>query len=293
MIVSASYRTDVPALYGRWFAARLSAGWAEAPSPYGGPPTRVDLAGAQAFVFWTRNAAPFRPVLEQLAGERRPFVVQYTLTGYPRAIEAAVPAAEASVGVMRALARAHGGRAVVWRYDPVLLSAATGPAWHEANFAHLAASLKGTVDEVVTSFLEPYAKTRRNLRAAGIDAVAPPEEEKRALVRRLAATAAENGMRLTLCTQPALAGAEIGPARCIDAARLSDVAGRPIAARTKGNRPGCLCAESRDVGAYDTCPQGCAYCYAVGSRARARAAARGHDAAQPRLGGHAAAPAGG
>ena len=81
-------------------------------------------------------------------------------------------------------------------------------------------------------------------------------------------------MRLTLCTEPEFADSEIGPARCIDAERLSDVAGRPIAAREKGNRPGCLCAESRDIGAYDTCAQGCVYCYAVSNAERAAGSLR-------------------
>ena len=93
MIVSASYRTDIPALYGRWFAQRLAEGWAEAANPYGGPAARIDLAAAEGFVFWTRNAAPFLPMLDRLARGRRPFVVQYTLTGYPRVLEAAVPRA--------------------------------------------------------------------------------------------------------------------------------------------------------------------------------------------------------
>lgn len=30
----------------------------------------------------------------------------------------------------------------------------------------------------------------------------------------------------------------------------------------KGMRPGCHCIESRDIGAYDTCLNGCKYCYA-------------------------------
>jgi hypothetical protein len=80
-------------------------------------------------------------------------------------------------------------------------------------------------------------------------------------------------MALTLCTQPDLAGNGIDAARCIDGHRLSRIAGSEIAAKQKGNRPGCLCAESRDIGAYDSCVQGCAYCYAVRSPAAALAAA--------------------
>ena len=51
-----------------------------------------------------------------------------------------------------------------------------------------------------------------------------------------------------------------------------------LAAKTKGNRPGCLCAESRDIGAYDSCPHGCVYCYAVRAPKMAKARFRAHDA---------------
>ena len=32
--------------------------------------------------------------------------------------------------------------------------------------------------------------------------------------------------------------------------------------RHSGNRPGCRCMENRNIGDYDTCPNGCKYCYA-------------------------------
>jgi len=290
MIVSASYRTDIPALYADWFRRRLAAGFVRVANPYGGADYRVSLApgDVDAFVFWTRNAGPFAAALDDVRARGVPFVVQFTATAYPRLIEPGTLDAEAACAQMRALAARFGPRALVWRYDPIAVSAATPPAWHRANFARLAKALGGASDEAVISFVEPYRKTARNLAAAlgraGLEWRDPPADEKRALVDALRAIAAENGMRLTLCTQPQLAGdSGADAARCIDAARLSDVVGRAIAARTKGNRPGCLCAESRDIGAYDTCAQGCAYCYAVGSRTRAQAALKTHDPAAERL----------
>jgi len=105
------------------------------------------------------------------------------------------------------------------------------------------------------------------------------------LLDRLAAVALDQGMAPTLCSQPELLGPGLGEARCIDAERLADVAQRPIAARESGNRPGCRCALSRDIGAYDTCPHGCVYCYAVADRDRAVANFREHDPEAEMLGG--------
>ena len=289
MIVSASYRTDIPAFYGDWFRARLDAGHALVANPYGGADYRVALGpeAVEGFVFWSRNPAPFRPVLEQLAGQRRPFVLQFTITGYPRVLESAVPASDTAVALLCDLAGRFGRRTIVWRYDPILISGLTHEAWHDENFARLAGGLAGSVDEVVLSFTQLYAKTGRNLAAAakrhGFAWRDPDDEVKRSIIARLAERAAENGMQATICAQPHLLAGLTRPAICIDAARLSDVAGRTIGARTKGNREACACHESRDIGAYDSCPQGCAYCYAVRDPAKAKARLKSHDPAGERL----------
>ena len=184
---------------------------------------------------------------------------------------------------MRRLRQRFGPRAVVWRYDPVVLAEPLLDAgWHTGNFRALARHMAGLTDEVVVSFMQPYAKTRRHLAplAASGNLVwrDPALSEQAALVRELSGIAHRHGLRLTLCTQPALAEtAGLPAAACIDAARLSDVAGHAIPHRIKGNRPGCLCAESRDIGGYDTCPHGCLYCYAVGDHAAARRYRRRHD----------------
>ena len=282
MIVSASYRTDIPAFYADWLLRRLRAGYCRVANPYGGGAHDVSLApdAVDGFVLWTRNMAPLMPDLDAV---RRvaPFIVQFTLTGYPRALEASVINADEAVEQLRELRRRFGARVAVWRYDPVVFTAEWDAAAHEAQFAVLARRLKGSVDEVVVSVMHPYQKTRRNLdRAArrhGFLWRDPPAEEKRHLLHSLAAIAQEEGLAPTLCSQPELLGPGLGEARCIDAARLADVAQHPIAAPTGGNRPGCRCALSRDIGAYDTCPHGCVYCYAVADRDRAVANFRKHD----------------
>ncbi len=283
MIVSASYRSDIPAFYAEWFARRRAAGYCRVANPYGGAPYRVPLAGpeVEGFVFWTRNAAPFLPVLDSLAAEGLPFVVQYTVTGYPRALEPAVPPAERGVDLIRALAERYGRRSVVWRYDPVLITSLTDAAWHQETFRRLAANLAGACDEVVLSFAQIYAKTRANTeraaRAQGFSWEDPEPEAKCALLAGLAEIARASEIEPSLCAQPELTGAGIRPARCIDAERLSAVAGRAITVRRKGNRPGCHCTESRDIGAYDSCPHGCVYCYAVRRQGLAKACYRAQD----------------
>jgi hypothetical protein len=287
MIVSASYRTDIPAFYGRWFLNRFRAGWAKAVNPYGRQVSTIPLRrGVDGFVFWTRNPGPFLEVLTEIRRAELPFVLQVTLTGYPRALERSVIEQERSAGLMEDLARTHGPRVVVWRYDPILATSLTPLDWHHENFARLAARLDGITDEVSVSFATLYRKTERNLAAAGrahrFGWSDPAPEDKRALLGEMARQAAGHGIRLTLCSQPDLLAAGIAPSSCIDARRLEDVAKgwgltRLIGAKVKGNRPGCLCFESRDIGEYDTCPHGCAYCYAVNARTLAKRRHAEHD----------------
>ncbi|NQW11618.1 MAG: DUF1848 domain-containing protein [Alphaproteobacteria bacterium] len=279
MIVSASYKTDIPAFYRFWFEARLADGVARAINPWGGRMFEVplDRASVDGFVFWTRNVEPFLPTLDRLHADGWPFVVQMTITGYPRSLERSVIDIDRAVGQIWTLAKRFGKRSVVWRYDPVLITEATPAAFHRDRVDRLAAALVGAVDEATLSFATIYRKTRANLDRAGLAWRDPCSDEKRTLLSELAERLASHGLRPTLCSQPKLLVDGLEGAACIDADRLSDVAGRPISSRIKGNRPGCLCAESRDIGAYDTCPHGCLYCYAVSRPETAKQKHQAHD----------------
>ena len=269
MIISASYKTDIPAFYGDWFVNRLRADSCKVVNPYNARISRVplDRTSVDGIVFWTKNAGPFLPHLEAVSALGYPFVVQYTINGYPRALESAVIDASRSIQHVRYISEKYGPRVPVWRYDTIIISTLTPPTFHLENFTRIAQQLEGAVDEVVISFMHLYDKTRRNLvRAAterGFDWQDPPTEEKRELGSRLVAIAAQYGIRLSVCSQPSFVVDGAAEARCVDADRLQELAGHRITARLHGNRKQCGCFESRDIGEYNTCPQGCVYCYAV------------------------------
>ncbi len=295
MIISASYKTDIPAFYGEWFMNRLRAGYCKMVNPYGRQVYRVNLAreDVDGIVFWTKNIGPLMKHLPEVHERGYPFVVQHTINGYPRELESRVADYPRTVGHMHELAARYGPRVAVWRYDPIIISSLTPVEWHRDNFARLARALQGATDEVVISFAQLYKKTKRNMDQAAQERgftwdahepfaypTDPQDTRAQELVADLADIARQYGITLTVCAQKQYAIAGItGEARCIDAGRLREIGGVPVADRkkTKPDREQCACSASRDIGDYDTCPHGCVYCYAVRNRELALARYREHD----------------
>jgi hypothetical protein len=283
LIISASYKTDIPAFYSRWFLNRLDAGFCQMTNPYNNLSRKISLfpKDVDAIIFWTKNVSPMLSAFESIAERGHFFFIQYTITNYPRELETSVTKADNAVGHIKSLAKRWGRRCVVWRYDPILITSHTSLEWHIANFSRLARELSGLVDEVVVSFAQFYKKTQTNLevaaKSAGFDFVDPSRPEKIELLYRLSELARQEGISLTICSQPEIVPSNATNARCVDAERVADVRGQRMDFRTRGNRPGCECAESIDIGEYDTCPHGCVYCYAVRSRDLAKQRHYEHD----------------
>src|SRR5579863_4047179 len=89
MIISASYKTDIPTFYGEWFMNRLRAGSCRMVNPYNQKSLLVDLTpqAVDGFVFWTKNIGPFLKHLPEVQSRGYPFIVQHTINGYPRELE--------------------------------------------------------------------------------------------------------------------------------------------------------------------------------------------------------------
>lgn len=283
-IVSVSRRTDIPAFYSTWLFHRMREGYALVRNPRNAKQTRfVSLKpeDVQCFVFWTKDARPMFVRLDEVEALGSAFYFLWTVTPYGPEIEPGFPRKEEIVSAFRRLSGRIGPRRTIWRYDPVVVDDSYPVRKHLDTFARMCASLEGATERCIVSFVDMY----RKLRGKRITEVA--EEDMRTIARGFPKIARAYGLAVQSCCEAADFGAEgLLPGGCIDAALVEELSGKPVPEKKDaGQRPLCRCAPSVDIGAYDTCPAGCAYCYATQSAAAVRANVSRHDPVSPLLSG--------
>lgn len=286
MIISASRRTDIPAFYGPWLLNRLRAGFALVRNPFNSNQvTRVPLDPntVDALVLWTKNPAPLLRYLPEIEALGYRYLFHFTLTGCHGSLEPYLPPLEERIATFRRLAERLGAQRVLWRFDPILCTADQPPQQVLATFNALAGALAGSTCQCTISFLTLYAKCRRNL--ATVPLLTLKESEKRQLIRELIAIAAGHKLTLKACCDTFLQQTcGIESAHCIDARQLAaiwpEIGSYPA---DKGQRAGCGCVRSVDIGAYDSCIHGCRYCYATVNERLAAARYAAHDPNGPLL----------
>lgn len=280
MIVSASRRTDLPAFYSEWLLRRLREGFCLVQNPYDARRLqRVPLTPdvVDCIVFWTRDPRPLLPHLAELEALGHRFYFQFTLNAYGVALEPQVPRLAQAVEAFGRLSEAVGSQRVVWRYDPIVLEPHCDEAFHRRAFAALAAALEGYGAHCVMSFVDPYAKLRGRFQA-------PQRAPMRALARALAEIACARGFSLETCAEAEdFTDCGVEPGACVDRARIEALLGTSLGGTAQKSRAYCRCMESVDIGAYDTCLHGCAYCYATRSLSYARSRCARHDPRSPLL----------
>jgi hypothetical protein len=290
-IISVSRRTDIPAFYGDWFMNRIRAGFAGHVNPFGGQKYRVDLRpeAVMCLAFWSKNYAPFLGHLKTLDAMGYRSYFNFTITGLPTEFECNLVPAEEAVATLQRLAGQYSPRHIGWRYDPILISDRTPVEWHLERFAWLASRLRGATERCYFSFAIQYGKVQRNFEAfqrrRRLRITDPDLETRRRLAEQLAGIGAANGMTLYSCCGDVLVDGRILKAHCVDGdiiRRLFDPQGTVFT--QVPTRKECGCAKSTDLGAYDTCPHGCVYCYANINKDQAMKRHASHDPASAFLG---------
>lgn len=262
MILSVSRRTDIPRFYFKWFLNRLDEGFVLVRNPLNfHQVSRIELTPKtiEFIVFWSKNPAPMLDHLDKLASY--PYYIQFTINAYGKDVEENLPEKKQLIETFRELSAAIGAERMVWRYSPVLLSPTYTEQVQLDFFAEMCEALSGYTQKCNLSFIDMYSKIRAKMAAMKI--IEPDLEQKISLSRKFLHLAKGYGIRLGACgnLEPEAAGLE--KSYCIDAQLISKISGKTFERKKDLNqRPECYCMPSIDIGAYDTCLNGCRYCHA-------------------------------
>jgi len=285
MIISVSRRTDIPAFYAEWFVNRIRAGYCHVPNPYNpNQVARVSLKpeDVDVIVFWTRYCRPLLRHLSELDAKGFRYYFLYTIVSYPLPVHLKSPPLQSSLQDFRRLARRIGPERVIWRYDPLWLSTRTDAEYHIKTYQQIARRLRGYTRRSVISIATIYRKVKKRLESLtrqGLGFSDIKADALKDLMEALSGIAGENEMQVTSCAQQTdWTPYGIRPGKCVDDEYIKKVFGLNVSGRKDpAQRQACGCVVSKDIGMYDTCLFGCAYCYATTRFDLARANYKRHD----------------
>lgn len=264
MIISASRRTDIPALYSEWLVNRLREGYVLVPQVYNSKKLSsiaLNPYVVDCIVFWTKNPIPMMDKIKLIQDMGYQFYYQFTLTPYGKNIEKNLPSKDILVDSFKRLGSIIGADRMVWRYDPVIITDNMNLNWHIENFTRLCSELKGSTNRCIFSFLDFYSKRRQAIESLGAYNI--KEVDMQALGKAFSKIAQSYSIKLYTCCEPVdLSAFNISHASCIDKSLIEEIIGcRLKLQRDSNQRPACGCFESIDIGVYDSCSNGCIYCY--------------------------------
>ena len=285
VIVSASRETDLPRFYSDWFLLRLKKGWCGWKNPFNGKLYKVSFSKTRMIVFWSKNPRPMLEKLDEIESLGFcNYYFQFTLNDYDaEKIEPNVPPVVDRIETFIALSKRVGKERVIWRFDPLMLTARISIDELLGRIHNIGQQLKGYAEKLVFSFIDiaGYRKVQRSLAELGVREFTAEEQIR--FARGLAELNKELGLELATCGELAdLSAYCIKHNKCVDDdlmmrlfhndAELMDFIGAEYdmfngwqikkAKKDKGQRKACGCIVSKDIGAYNTCPHLCRYCYA-------------------------------
>lgn len=287
MIISASRRTDIPSYYSEWFFNRLKEEYVLVRNPMNfHQVSRISLSPkvVDGIVFWTKNPAPMLENLDAL--EKYPYYFQFTLNAYGQEVETGLPSKEAElIPTFCRLSKEIGRERVVWRYDPVFLNGKYTMEYHCRYFELLASRLAPYTEKCVISFLDMYRNIKNNIKP--LDIQPPTDKQQYEMMASFVQTAQKYGITLDTCAEANdFSALGVRRAHCIDKERLEKIGGFGLNINEDRNqRKLCGCTMAVDIGAYDTCSNGCVYCYARHSQKTLNRNLGQHDPGSPFLSG--------
>jgi DNA repair photolyase len=245
-------------------------------------------------VFWTKNAEPMMKYLSELDKRGINYYFTYTLNDYEKEkLEPKVPPLQQRIDAFKRLSNTIGKGRAVWRFDPLILTNTITVDTLLDKIYGIGKQIHTHTEKLVISFIDInlYKKVRQNLVAAGFrDCKEFTIEDMKEIAKGLQEMNKEWNIEIATCAEATdLSEYGINHNKCIDDElmirqfshdkELMDFLGYVppqegllpfIEAKGKGTkvlkdlgqRKDCGCIPSKDIGQYDTCINGCIYCYA-------------------------------
>jgi hypothetical protein len=233
-------------------------------------------------VFWTKNPAPMLDKLTLL--KEYMYYFQFTVTSYGNKVELNLPKKNTEIiNTFKQLSDIIGADRVIWRYDPIFVSDIYTIDYHVRAFEIIANLLKGYTKKVTISFIDYYRNITNNIKPLNLRKF--PESEQCKLAELLAKIAQDCGLSIDTCAEKIdLKRFGIEHARCIDDRLFEKLLDCSLnVEKDKNQRLECGCIASIDIGAYNTCRNGCLYCYANHSAKQVEINFSAHDVNSPLL----------
>lgn len=248
MIINASGRTDIVAYYMNWFVNRWNEGYFDVRNPFNPKlVSRIFVSDVDMIVFCTKNPLPLLDTIHLFSV---PIQLQVTITGYFKDMEPQVPDKGEIIACIQKLSSYLGKENVCVRYDPILLNSKYDVDYHIRAFNKLCTILKGYVSKMIVSFVDDYKNVRNN----HLDYHEPSNEE----YLKLKEAFEKNDMKIVSCMENKY---HIGDEKdcCISIKYAFERTGKFF---KEWKARDCHCVNMVDVGAYNSCLNGCKYCYA-------------------------------
>lgn len=240
---------------------RLQAGYVLARNPMNySQVSRISLSKdvVDCIVFWTKDATNILDKLKRIDGLGYKYCFQYTITPYGPDIEQNLRPKEQIISNFQVLSSLLGKHSMSWRYDPIIITEKYTVEYHKEAFEKMCEKLSDYADRVIFSFVDLYKKIHlKGIYEISLATIQVLAEALGDIARK------HNIVIQSCCENYALTKFGIRQGGCIDLSAIEKVCGYKLNLKTdKGQRKSCHCIESIDIGAYNTCLNGCLYCYA-------------------------------
>ena len=283
MILNVSGRTDIVAFYTPWFINRLNEGFVYVRNPmYNELVLKYDLNPKviDTIVFCSKN---YKPILKYIKDINSKYncLFHYTITAFGSDVEPNVPSIDESIETLIELSKIVGKDKIIWRFDPILLTERYTVDYLIEKFDYIASKSHNYISRVLFSFVEMYKKLDINMP----EIIPFTESDKLKIVENFGKISKKYNMYLQTCAcKEDYSQYGINKSGCVTKEILEFASKKKFVNLGLGkSRENCKCVPMRDIGAYETCPHGCKYCYANKDHKKAFSNFKNHNQKSPIL----------